>query len=102
MKVEEQQKTPLHRAMVRPNLMAGCERELLLSTGLMAALLIVVAFNWAAAIVGVLVWTLGVAGLRAMAKADPMMSKVYVRHVRYRGYYPARSCPGAPSGIHRR
>lgn len=99
---EEPRKTPLHRAMVRPNLMAGCERELLLSTGLIASLLIVVAFNWVAAIVGVIVWSGGVAGLRAMAKEDPMMSKVYVRHVRYRAYYPARSRIGAPSGAHRR
>lgn len=98
----EPSRTPLHRAMVRPNLMAGCERELLLSTGLVAALLIVVAFNWVAAVLGGLVWVFGVAGLRAMAKADPLMSRVYVRHVRYRAYYPARSCPGAPSGTHRR
>jgi len=30
---------------------------------------------------------------RQVAKADPQMSRVYLRQLRYRGYYPARSRP---------
>jgi len=28
-----------------------------------------------------------------MAKADPQMSRVYLRHIGYRAYYPPRSRP---------
>ncbi len=95
-------RTRMHRAMHRANLLAGCERELLLATGMVSALLVVVAMNWLAAVVGVGVWLVCVGVLRSMGKADPVMSKVYVRHVRYRAYYPARSRLGAPSAVHRR
>jgi len=95
-------RTRMHRAMHRANLLAGCERELLLVTGMVTALLVVVAMNWVAAAVGAVVWLVCVGVLRAMGKADPLMSKVYVRHVRYRAYYPARSRVGAPGAAHRR
>jgi hypothetical protein len=31
-----------------------------------------------------------------MGKADPQMSQVYQRHLRYRAYYSAHSCVDAP------
>lgn len=93
---------PLHRALHRPNLLWGCERALLLLTGLLCAALTAVALSWPAAALGAAIWVGGVAALRAMAKADPQMSLVYVRHVRYRDYYPAAAHPDAPGGTHRR
>lgn len=98
----EPTRTPLRRAMHRPNLIAGCERELLFATGMVALLLGVVAMNWLAAALGAALWVVGVAALRQMGKADPLMSKVYVRHVRYRAHYPARAHPSAPGAAHRR
>ena len=88
--------------MHRPNLLAGAERELVLSMGIVTALLVVVAMNWFAAATGVFVWVVGLGVLRAMAKADPHMSKVYTRHVRYRAYYPARARLTARGAEHRR
>ena len=88
--------------MHRPTLLAGGERELVLATGIVTALLVVVALNWLAALVGGLVWVVGLAVLRALAKADPHMSKVYTRHIRYRAYYPARAGFGAAGAEHRR
>lgn len=99
---EELIRTRMHRALHRESLLAGCERELLLATGLVVGVLVVVATNWVAAGVGAVVWLVGFGVLRAMGKADPVMSKVYLRHIRYRGYYPARSRVGAPSAVHRR
>ena len=93
----EPRKIPIHRALHRPSLLAGCERELLLGTGLVAGVLILVALDLTAAIVGFLLWVAVVSGLRRMAKADPVMSRVYLRAVRYREYYPAAATPFAPS-----
>lgn len=84
-------RTPLHRALHRPTLIAGGERELVLLTGLMAGGVVVTALNVPALIVGVIVWIANLWLLRKMAKADPEMSKVYLRSIKYAGYYPARS-----------
>lgn len=84
-------RTPLHRALHRPTLIAGGERELVLVTGLMAGGVAVTALNVPALIVGVIVWGVNLYFLRLMAKADPEMSKVYLRSIKFAGYYPARS-----------
>lgn len=49
-----------------------------------------------AAVLGVFTWFAAVAALRAMAKADLVLTQVYLRHVRYRAYYPAHATIFAP------
>lgn len=44
-------------------------------------------------IVGALLWTLGMPALRWLAKVDPQFSKIYIRHLKYRSFYSARSRP---------
>ncbi|MFT3967357.1 MAG: conjugal transfer protein TrbD [Sphingobium sp.] len=83
----------VHRALSRPNLLMGADRELVLLTGLAAVILIFVVLTWYAALFGVAVWLVAVAALRMMAKADPLMRRVYVRHVSYKPYYRATSTP---------
>lgn len=83
----------VHRALSRPNLLMGADRELVLLTGLAAVVLIFVVLTWYAALFGVAVWLVAVAALRMMAKADPLMRRVYVRHVSYRSYYRPTSTP---------
>jgi type IV secretion system protein VirB3 len=83
----------IHRALSRPNLLMGADRELVLVTGLAAVILIFVVLTWYAAIFGIAIWLVAVAALRMMAKADPLMRKVYVRHIRYKSSYRATSSP---------
>lgn len=99
---EDLRRIPIHRALHRPDLMAGAERELLLVSGLITLALVVVALNWAAFAFGVVFWFVAVMVLRRMAKADPFMSKVYLRHIRYKPFYPARSSPFAFPASHKR
>jgi type IV secretion system protein TrbD len=82
---------PIHRALSRPNLIFGADRELVLLTGLICAILIFVVITPSAAVLGSVVWTTIVAGLRRMAKSDPLMRRVYLRHIRYRPVYQATS-----------
>lgn len=83
----------IHRALSRPNLLMGADRELVLVTGLAAIILIFVVLTWFSALFGVAVW-IGIVGiLRMMAKADPMMRQVYLRHIRYRPHYRPTSTP---------
>ncbi|NGN43540.1 conjugal transfer protein TrbD [Mesorhizobium sp. CGMCC 1.15528] len=83
----------IHRALSRPNLLMGADRELVLLSGLAAAILIFVVLTWYAALLGVAVWVAAVAVLRMMAKADPQLRRVYARHISYRPYYRATSTP---------
>ena len=46
----------------------------------------------------ILLATAGHWGLTRAAKHDPQLSRVYVRHIRYQDYYPARADVHAPPG----
>jgi type IV secretion system protein VirB3 len=83
----------IHRALSRPNLLLGADRELVLLTGLAAIILIFVVLTWYAALFGVAIWVFAVGALRMMAKIDPLMRKVYIRHVSYKPHYRATSTP---------
>jgi type IV secretion system protein VirB3 len=82
---------PIYRSLSRPQLLLGAERELVLVLGMLAAILVFAAQTLVAVLAGSALWLAGVCLLRRMAKADPFMSRVYLRHIRYRAYYPARS-----------
>ncbi len=87
------QRNRIHRALSRPNLLMGADRELVLLTGLAAVILIFVVLTTYSAIFGVAVWIVIVGLLGMMAKADPLMRQVYLRHVSYKHYYKATSSP---------
>jgi len=62
-------------------------------SGLLAFALIFSAFEFKAFVFGVTLWTFALYVLRLMAKNDPQLRKVYLRHRKYREYYPPRSTP---------
>ena len=81
------------RSLIRPLLLLGGDRELVLLSGLLSGALIFTSMTWFSAVYGLLLWFGGLAILRSMAKSDPLMRKVYLRHRLYRKYYPPRSTP---------
>lgn len=83
----------IHRALSRPNHLMGADRELVLLTGLATVILIFVVLTWFSALLGVVIWIGVVAALRMMAKADPMMRQVYLRHITYQHSYRPTSSP---------
>ena len=83
----------VHRALSRSNLLMGADRELVLLTALAAIILIFVVLTWYAALFGIVIWLVAVAALRMMAKADPLMRRVYLRHISYKMSYRATSSP---------
>ncbi|NWO86463.1 conjugal transfer protein TrbD, partial [Escherichia coli] len=62
-------------------------------SGLAAIILIFVVLTWYAAIFGLALWLVAIAALRMMAKSDPLMRRVYLRHVSYKSAYRATSTP---------
>jgi type IV secretion system protein VirB3 len=71
----------------------GGEREPALMTLIIAGGLAIAGMNTVSFLVGGALWFSAIPVLRWMAKADPQMTKVYLRQIKYRGYYPARSRP---------
>ena len=71
----------------------GGDRELVMFSGLLAATLVFAVQEIRAALFGVFLWSGALFVFRLMAKADPLMRQVYLRHRIYRKYYPPRSTP---------
>ena len=84
---------PFHRVLHRPTLFLGGEREPALMTLIIAGGLAVSGMNFVSFAVGGMLWFCSIPLFRWMAKSDPQMTKVYIRQLKYRGYYPARSRP---------
>lgn len=83
----------IHRALSRPSHLMGADRELVLLTGLATVILIFVVLTWFSALLGIAIWIGVVGALRMMAKADPMMRQIYLRHITYRQTYRPTSSP---------
>ena len=86
-------RTPLYRALHRPNLILGGEREPMIIVLFVSVALLVLAMNVYAFIVGLLFLFGSVYGLRQMAKHDPFMSKVFFQQLFFRKYYAPFSHP---------
>ena len=84
---------PIRRAGNRHNLFMGGDRELVMFAGVMAFALVFSAQDSRATVFGVLLWVGALYLFRLMAKADPKLRHVYLRHRRYREYYGPRSTP---------
>lgn len=81
----------IHQSANRPNLILGGDRELVLVAIMIA---FAVAFSlaaWWGVAVSAAFWVGSMAALQRMGKADPLLRHVYLRHVRYAAYYPAKS-----------
>jgi type IV secretory pathway TrbD component len=91
----------IHQAANRPNTLLGADRELVLTAIMIAFILGLSLATWWGVIVAALFWVGAVAALQRMGKADPLLRQVYMRHVRYQNWYPAKSgirsvCATAP------
>ncbi len=85
--------TPLYRALYRPNLFMGGERELVMTTGIVCAGLIISSQNWPSLLVGVGIWFALLGLFRLMAKRDPHMVRVYLQYRKFQAKYPSHSTP---------
>lgn len=84
---------PIHRVFTRPNLVLGGDRELVIMSGVVAFALVFTGMTWVSFGYGVVLWVVSLFVCQAMARADPLMRYVYLRHRLYALYYPPRSTP---------
>ena len=81
----------IHQSANRPNQILGGDRELVLVAMLTAISLAFSLGTWWGLGLSVVFWVGAVAMLQRMGKADPLLRQIYVRHIRYKAFYPAKS-----------
>ena len=89
--MDDLREVPFHESANRPNLLLGGDRELVLVIAILAAMLVFAVMKWWSVMAGIALWLAAVGVLARMGKADPLLRHVYLRHIRYRSYYPAKS-----------
>jgi type IV secretion system protein VirB3 len=82
---------PIHQSANRPNTLLGSDRELILVSIMIAFGLGLSLATWWGVVVAALFWSGAVGVLQKMGNADPLLRKVYLRHIRYESWYPAKS-----------
>ena len=88
--LERPRMVPVHRSLTRPLLLAGADRELALANGVVvAALLFGIGLSWYTASVSGVLLLVGHWALVLLAKHDPDLRRVYIRHVGLAMYYAA-------------
>lgn len=91
MSIDRPREITIHQSANRPNQILGGDRELVLVTVLTAvSLAFSLASLWGIGI-SVVFWISSLAVFQRMGKSDPLLRQVYLRHIRYKPFYPAKS-----------
>ena len=94
----EVRKIAVHQSLQRHNFVMGAERELVMTSALIALLVGIGGLTLVSGVVAAAFWIVAVFVLRRMAKADPIMSKVWMRHVKQNDFYSAKASRWRPLG----
>lgn len=89
---------PIHQSLHRHNHILGAERELVMTSGLVALLVGIGGLTAVSIGTAVAFWLLALFALRRMAKADPIMSRVWLRHIKQQEFYAAKPSRWRVSG----
>ena len=82
---------PIHQSANRPNTLLGADREMVLLAIMIAFGMGLSLATWWGVVLAALFWVGAVAVLQRMGKADPLLRQIYVRHIRCKAFYPAKS-----------
>ena len=102
--MDEPRAIPIRQSLHSPELVMGGEREPVMCAALMAIITGIVGAVQAAFItvfIALAFYFCTVFLFRRMAKSDPIMTRVWRRHISYRGFYRARSPYWAKDGYRR-
>ena len=80
----------VHQSLHRPAHMLGAERELVMFSALVALLVGIGGMTLISALTAFIFWVLALVFLRKMAKANPIMSKVWMRLINHQTFYSAK------------
>lgn len=84
---------PVYRSLHRRIFILGGEAELVQGASFVALLLGVGGMSKISVVTGILFWFVALNALQRMGKRDPYMGAVFMRHVKQKTFYAARSKP---------
>lgn len=90
---EQLQRADIYSALNKPNLIFGADRELILVTGVIGFALIFTGLTLVTTFLGFFLIMFCSFFLRLMAKSDPLMRFIFMRQLKYKNFYIARSTP---------
>ena len=82
---------PVHQSLHRHANVLGAEREPVMTAALIALLVGVGGLTAVSAISAAVFWIVAVFALRHMANADPIMSRIWLRHIKQQDFYPSKA-----------
>lgn len=83
----------IHESLNRKILVMGGDRELVMVSALISIVLGVGGTTIISGITGIVFWIVSLFVFQKMAKKDPQMFQVWLRHRKQQVYYPARPTP---------
>ncbi len=83
--------TTVHQSLHRHSHMLGAERELVMTSALIAFLLAIGGMTKISIISAIIFWITSLIVLRKIAKVDPIFSKIFLRHTKQQDFYPAKT-----------
>lgn len=86
---------PIHSSLLRPNLLAGGERELVILNTIVAAVLIFGVGGEVGIVMGALIWTVVHFALVQLARRDPQFRQIFARQIHQQKIYAAAAAPNA-------
>jgi type IV secretory pathway TrbD component len=91
---DDLRKMPIRRSLTRTQMLVGGERNLVLIAALTSVIIGLTISLGTSFLLGVLIagilWSIECYLLKTMAKADQIMSKIYIRSSKYKAFYPAK------------
>ena len=87
--MEANKGVPIRQSLTKPIMIAGAERELMILVGFSSAMILTAGMSFLATTIAAIVFFVGTYLARALAKEDPYIIKIFLRHIKYRNYYPA-------------
>jgi len=89
--MDEPRRILIHRSLNRATLILGGDRDLVLGSMLIAAMIAFTASSWVQLVIAGAFWLFTHSMLVEMAKHDPFMFPIIMRHIRYKPFYPAQT-----------
>lgn len=84
---------PIHRSCNRIPEFLGGDREIVLSSMLLAAIFLFIIPSLERITFGILQFAFALFAARLMRKSDPLMKNIYIKQLEYQSYYPAYATP---------
>jgi type IV secretion system protein TrbD len=89
----ETRTVPIYQSLHRHSMFFGAERTPAMLAALIAGLVGIGGLSVITTVAAVLFWMSVIGVLRMIAKRDPLMSQVFLRHIKQQTYYPAKGTP---------